>query len=185
MESLSYVGHHDAPFGKIKNKSNKFIKKNKKNMSKDIKVLIGSRFGNKVFMIETGKVGTTDHLIKEEGGNIRTAKFATVNGTEVNSLRTMEVAGGNKVIVVNGGEKEIKLHPATDMFVEDVSKYVAPEAGEKRVFGSYKDAVEIANASNQFERKRLKEIIEKAKAELEALEKVIELNDSAKALYID
>ena len=28
-------------------------------------------------------------------------------------------------------------------------------------------------------------IIEKAKAELEALEKVIELNDSAKALYID
>ena len=71
------------------------------------------------------------------------------------------------------------------MFVEDSSKYVAPEAGEKRVFGSYKDAVEIANASNQFERKRLKEIIEKAKAELEALEKVIELNDSAKALYID
>lgn len=154
-------------------------------MSKDIKVLIGSRFGNKVFMIETGKVGTTDSLIKEEGGSIRTAKFATVNGTEVNSLRTMEVTGGNKVIVINGGEKEIKLHPATDMFVEDASKYIAPEAGEKRVFGAYKDALEIANASNQFERKRLKEIIEKAKAELEALEKIIELNDSAKALYVD
>lgn len=30
MESLSYVGHHDAPFGKIKNKSNKFIKKIKR-----------------------------------------------------------------------------------------------------------------------------------------------------------
>ena len=154
-------------------------------MSKDIKVLIGSRFGNKVFMIETGKVGTTDSLIKEEGGSIRTAKFATVNGTEVNSLRTMEVTGGNKVIVINGGEKEIKLHPATDMFVEDASKYIAPGAGEKRVFGAYKDALEIANASNQFERKRLKEIIEKAKAELEALEKIIELNDSAKALYVD
>ena len=27
MDPFSYVGHHDTPFGKIKNKSNKFIKK--------------------------------------------------------------------------------------------------------------------------------------------------------------
>lgn len=150
-------------------------------MSKENYKQFGDVFGRSIHTIETAKVDLS-HGNKPEELQIKTpATLATIKSVTVNTMRLMKVEGGIEVVVINGGEREVKIG-AAEKLIKKSSDYIS-EHNKPQWFGNHKTAVELCNVSNRGEINRLESIKNDLENQITALKDINSANERMLAAF--
>jgi len=109
------------------------------------------------------------------------AKLYKIKTVEVNELKSRLGAGGEKVVIINGGANELSL-PSNTGLITEVSQFDGSE-GKKNYFADAKAAVEVANTSNEAEIIRLKTVKASIEEQLKVLADACVENKNVLAQY--
>lgn len=150
-------------------------------MSKENYNQFGDVFGRSIHTIETANVDS-NFKNKPEELQIKTpAVLATIKSVKVNTLRLMKIEGGVEVVVINGGEKEVKIG-VREKLIAKSTDYIS-EYDKPQWFGSHKVAVELCNVANRAEIERLTRVKEQLETEIQSLKDVNSANERMLAAF--